>query len=383
MRIRRLKLENWRNFRRVDVSLPHRVFLAGPNATGKTNFLDAFRFLRDISAAGFLKAVEARGGVSRIRCFSARHPADVQIDVNLNTDETSGSSGDWRYQLTFSLDKSEEPVIMSEKVWQGTDLLLERPTSDDARDRVRLVQTALEQTAANEKFRIVSTLFKEIACADPATFLIRNPQYDAGTLTDKDITGTSFIRDVVQAPERSRIYRLHSIQTALKDIVPHLHELDVVEDDRGQHHMIGRYKHWRLHDAQLSASHFSDGTLRLITLMWYLQDGENPLLLEEPERALHPGLTRKLAPLLQRLQKRRGKDPRQVIMTTHSPALLSDTRILPEEILLFVPGQETTEITPAATLRDARDLLESEWVASYEARPDQEDEADQMDMPFA
>lgn len=49
LRFTRLRLENWRNFRQVDVELAGRVFLVGPNASGKSNFLDAFRFLHDIA----------------------------------------------------------------------------------------------------------------------------------------------------------------------------------------------------------------------------------------------------------------------------------------------------------------------------------------------
>ena len=50
MKFNRLRLENWRNFLSVDVELQRRVFLVGPNAAGKSNILDAFRFLRDMSA---------------------------------------------------------------------------------------------------------------------------------------------------------------------------------------------------------------------------------------------------------------------------------------------------------------------------------------------
>ena len=47
-----LSLENWRNFVDVDVKLRRRVFLVGPNASGKSNFLDVFRFLSDIAGVG-------------------------------------------------------------------------------------------------------------------------------------------------------------------------------------------------------------------------------------------------------------------------------------------------------------------------------------------
>ena len=42
----RLNLQSWRNFTEVEVDLQRRVFLVGPNASGKSNFLDVFRFLR-------------------------------------------------------------------------------------------------------------------------------------------------------------------------------------------------------------------------------------------------------------------------------------------------------------------------------------------------
>lgn len=52
LKIRKLRLRNWKNFADVDVSIEDRVFLVGPNASGKSNFLDVFRFLRDLALAG-------------------------------------------------------------------------------------------------------------------------------------------------------------------------------------------------------------------------------------------------------------------------------------------------------------------------------------------
>ena len=49
MIVTKLILKNWRNFSSVDVALGDRVLLVGPNAAGKSNFLEVFRFLRDIA----------------------------------------------------------------------------------------------------------------------------------------------------------------------------------------------------------------------------------------------------------------------------------------------------------------------------------------------
>ena len=65
MFVSHLKVRNWRNFPRIDVDLHHRQFAVGPNASGKSNLMDVFRFLRDIAkieGGGLQKADADRGG---------------------------------------------------------------------------------------------------------------------------------------------------------------------------------------------------------------------------------------------------------------------------------------------------------------------------------
>ena len=80
-------MRGWRNFKGpVDMDLRRRVFLIGPNASGKSNILDAFRFLRDVAADGLDKAVAARGGVAQIRTLQATRPAGIELAVEVGTD---------------------------------------------------------------------------------------------------------------------------------------------------------------------------------------------------------------------------------------------------------------------------------------------------------
>jgi putative AbiEii toxin of type IV toxin-antitoxin system len=85
LRFGRVRLENWRNFGSVDVDLAQRVFLVGPNASGKSNFLDAFRFLHDIVAVGggLEEAVRKRQGISKLRSLYARKVSDILISVDV------------------------------------------------------------------------------------------------------------------------------------------------------------------------------------------------------------------------------------------------------------------------------------------------------------
>src|ERR1700676_5485248 len=96
MIITKLILKNWRNFLSVDVDLGPRVFVAGPNASGKSNLLDVFAFLRDIAKAGggLQKAVNERGGIAKLRCLAARRYPDVEIEVQVADNGTL-----WSYAI--------------------------------------------------------------------------------------------------------------------------------------------------------------------------------------------------------------------------------------------------------------------------------------------
>ena len=147
LRFRKLHLQNWKNFREVRVDLPDRMFLVGPNASGKSNLLDALRFLRDLASlgGGFGDAVRRRGGGSAIRCLAARRPSHVKIGAELEAEQ-----GDpWVYELTFRQDSQRRPHVRSELVLRGDETIVERPNEEDLADDARLTQTYLEQVNVN------------------------------------------------------------------------------------------------------------------------------------------------------------------------------------------------------------------------------------------
>ncbi|HXG33496.1 MAG TPA: AAA family ATPase, partial [Bryobacteraceae bacterium] len=100
---------------------------------------------------------------------------------------------------------------------------------------------------------------------------------------------------------------------------------------------------------------FSDGTLRLIGLLWAAVEGGGPLLLEEPELSLHPEIVRFLPQMFARTQRRTG---RQIILSTHSTDLLHDEGIGLDEVLLLQPSPEGTTVRRADEFDDIRRLLE-------------------------
>ena len=354
LRFRRLRLRNWKNFLRVDVALRDRLFLVGANASGKSNFLDALRFLRDIalSGGGFREAVfhPRRGGVSGIRCLAARQYPDVEIAVHL---EEEGGGVAWEYELAFHQDKQRRPRIRTERVSRDGKVLVERPNEQDSADPERLTQTYLEQVNVNQPFRDLAVFFGSIRYLHLVPQLVREPDRSVGRSNDP--FGGDFLEQVARTQERTRTVRLARIQRALRVAVPQLEQIDLWRDARGTPHVRGKYQHWRAQGAWQSEEQFSDGTLRLMGLLWAAMDKGGPLLLEEPELSLHPEVVRVLPQMLARVQRRSG---RQVFVSTHSPDLLRDEGIGLDEAMLLVPGAEGTEVVPAGSNLEVRKLLE-------------------------
>ncbi|MCJ7503682.1 MAG: AAA family ATPase [Acidobacteriia bacterium] len=358
MIITHVGLKNWRNFRSVDVALSERVFLAGPNASGKSNFLDAFRFLRDIAkpGGGLQKAVSDRGGLSKIRCLAAREYPDVEMEVHLS--EASNQVPTWKYAIGIKQDPRgyRQPYLAHERVWQRNEQLLDRPDSFDKEDKPRRTQTHLEQIGANRQFREIAKFFESVLYLHLVPQLVRHPEIYSGPGNSEDPFGRSFLDRVVRTPQKVRRSRLKKIEGALILAVPQIKGLiDVKDDESGIPHLEAVYEHWRPKGAKQREDQFSDGTLRLIGLLWSMLDGESPLLLEEPELSLNSGIVRRLPSLMYRVQRQRK---RQIILSTHSADLLSDKGIGGEEVLLLTPSVEGTRVEPANSIKEVRHLLE-------------------------
>ncbi|MET0404876.1 MAG: AAA family ATPase, partial [Cystobacter sp.] len=161
MQFTRIRLENWRNFLSVDVPLENRVFLVGPNAAGKSNFLDAIRFLRDVADAqgGLQRAISTtRRGVSQIRSLHARRYPVVAIEVEVQL----ADGKPWSYRLEFTQDNQRRPVLKRERVTHDEEVLLDRPNKQDNADPELLTQTHLEQVNTNRKFRELAEFFAKV-----------------------------------------------------------------------------------------------------------------------------------------------------------------------------------------------------------------------------
>ena len=347
--ITRLHLENWKNFTKVDVPLRRRVFIVGPNASGKSNFLDAMRFLRDIAEpqGGLQRAIASRQSISQMRSLHARrYPAlVVEVDVAL-------ADVRWTYSLALTQDNNRVPRVEREVIRRNGRVVRQRPDDEDKSDPNRLTQTHLEQVSANKAFRELAEFFADLRYLHLVPQLIREPDRSVGR--KRDPYGGDFLEQIISVPERTRKARFRHIEEALRIAVPQLQKLELTRDNKGVPHLRGLYEHWRPNAGWQGEEQFSDGTLRLLGLLWVLLDGSAPVLLEEPELSLHTEVVRYLPQVFARVARKSG---RQIIITTHSADLLSDPGISGEEVVQLTPSGEGTVAELASSKREVRALL--------------------------
>jgi len=348
MVITRLNLKNWRNFQEASASLRERTYLIGPNASGKSNFLDVFRFLRDISkpyGGGLQKAVEDRGGISKLRCLHHRRDTEVRLEVYLS-DSPDDELPRWRYILGFKPEGkgAQRLLVSSEEVWHERKRILFRPDDDDRRDAQLLTETHLEQTRANSRFREISDFFGNITYLHLVPQLLKYGDRIGGNRLEDDPFGQGFLERVAKCPSKTRDARLNKIAKALTLAVPQFRELRFHPDEfTHRPHLEARYEHHRPNAGWQREEQFSDGTLRLLGLLWALLEGDSLLLLEEPELSLNLAIVEQIPLLINRIQ-RQAKYRRQVIISTHSEALLNNPGIDGRGVLILEASSEGTHI---------------------------------------
>ena len=362
MIISKIELFNWKNFHRCEVGVQERCFVVGANAAGKSNFIDALRFLRDVAkqGGGLQTAVRVRGGITKIRCLAAREQSNVKLAIELS--ESDSRELCWHYELNFKHTgggiRENQVKIVSEKVFSGREqrYVLDRSAETLGEDEETLKYTYLEQPNANKDFRVIQQFLQNVEYLNVVPQMVRESASSSYSGDKEDYYGRNFLKRLALLNDNTRRSYFRKINEFLKLAVPQLEELSFVKDEIGVPHLEARYVHWRTRGSKQQEMQFSDGTLRLIGFLFALIDSNGVLLLEEPEINLHPGIVAQFPEFIAKIQGVK-KGGRQVFITTHSYDILSNEGIAPEEVLLLTNSPEGTEVEVLSNVEKAKNIL--------------------------
>lgn len=348
MKISRIKLRNWLNFRDTEVSdLADVVYVIGKNASGKSNFLDALTFIRDIAktrGGGLQQAVYKRGGMKKLRCFHAGKQTNIEIQIDVSDDQDTLM---WTYTLSFQKERGngENPYVLAESVTDysegnGKNLVFSRDHKGSKKITSDFYQTNLEQSSVSKEFQTLVDCLSGIKYLHLVPQLLKFNDEIGGKILDGDPFGQDFMQRISHANSKARQRGLKKIKNSLRKTIPHLDQLEFVKDeDTGKQHLEFKLLHRNPQGVKHREDKFSDGTLRLIAILWACYESSGyPIIIEEPELSLNSGILEKLH-LVFKKSLERSKNGGQLFLSTHSRSLLSNPGINTRGFVVIEPAK--------------------------------------------
>lgn len=390
--LERVFIRNFKSIGRCNVRMGRFTALVGRNGSGKSNFLDALRFVSDGLQTSLDHAIRARGGVNEVRRRSAGHPHNFEIRFVLNLSpaevaeygfeiagqKKGGFSVKWE---RLRIIKASGNLAAEFHVYDGqAKSTLETSIPPASADRLYLVTAAGLPAFRATYDALLAMGFYNL---NPEQ-MRENQTPDAGELLRRD---GSNIASVVARLSDDRPELKERIGEYLRVIVPDVASFDRValgsrETLVFHQQMKGARDPWRFHAASMS-----DGTLRALGILvasMQLAGRKDAIRLtgiEEPETALHPAAAEALMSAL-----REAAENTQIVITTHSPDLLDEFDRDQDELLVVQSQAGLTEIARASEVnRDAiKDHLYSpgELLRMDQLQPDRDDIERQKNLEF-
>ncbi len=352
--ITRVVLKNYKSIAVCDVRLGPLTFLVGRNGAGKSNFLDALRFVADALNSPLDHAIRDRGGINDVRRRSRGHPNHFSIRLEFVLPEGvtghyafrigSGKRGSYNeYRVQTEECKLQNEKLLMPEVYFRVDEGIVTDTNVEVAPAATTDRLYLVNASGLSEFRPVYQAFsrmgfynlnpdkiRDLQAPDPRDVLLR----DGSNLTSVFTKLSPIVKK--------------DIEEYLSAVVPGIHTVDVKgfgpkETLEFRQDVAGDTHRWRF-----LANNMSDGTLRVLGILVALFQGDDDAQksvtlvgIEEPETALHPGA---VAVLLDGLRDAANRT--QVIITTHSPELLDDKHLDVNSILAVEAHDGDTVIAP-------------------------------------
>jgi predicted ATPase len=381
--LRRVKIRNYKSIGKADVELGHLTILVGRNGSGKSNFLDALRFVADSLQTSVDHAIKSRGGIEAVRRRSTGHPRNFAIVLEAllpgwqtavyGFEITARQRGGFSIRHESLLIKS--PLGANVGSYEVESGKVVNASVDNMPpgfpDRLYLVTASglpqfraiYDALASMGFYNLNPDAMKELQSAD------------AGELLHRDGSNVGSVIGRLSVDQPKIVTRIESY---LGTIVPGVTEVERIslgprETLQFKQRVVGSPHPWKFFAASMS-----DGTLRALgTLVAVTQLAERniPVSLvgiEEPETALHPAAAGALMDAL-----REAASHTQVLVTSHSPDLLDQVSLETDRLLAVLSQEGTTMVAPIdkASREAIRDHLYTpgELLRLDQLEPDRED----------
>ncbi|MFZ4544752.1 MAG: AAA family ATPase [Saprospiraceae bacterium] len=316
--INRIKIENFKSIRNLNLELSQINILIGANGAGKSNFINFFKFINNIFDKHLQYYVAEEGGANEIVHFDLKTSDSIVCEIEF----------DQRNIYYFKLEPNQFGNFFFSK--EGTQV---KGFQDGLNwDNLPILNGTAESALSDEKdswftnmrYHTESLRIYHFQDTTKSAKIrqwcdVGDDQYlreDAGNLA-------SFLYWMNTAEPKS----FQKVEMAVRSVAPYFERFDLKPDRINADKIRLEWKE-KGSDKYFNAKHLSDGTLRFMALATLLLQPNSPavIIIDEPELGLHPFAINKLAGLIHKASAQS-----QIIISTQSVNLIDNFE--PEDII--------------------------------------------------
>lgn len=306
--LKRVSIQNFKSLKNVSLDLQKVNLLIGPNNSGKTNFLKALEFVKE-RYNDFPKA------------------GDQSLTFNRNGQDIN----------FLIVSDNQDPVHIEKKY-----------ILKSGGEKASLVYNSKVQFAGNgvvpfiEGEKELESLLKSVVIykPDPNKLTQPGPVGLKEEVVSTDASNLVGFLDLMLSKYRKAVFS--QIETDIQTCIPEFDEINL--DDAQPTEELKRlfgdksFKRLGLGNSRQGITYWADelseGTLYFLALLCIIHQPNPPklLLLEEPERGIHPRRIREVMDFIFRLA---DENDIQIILTTHNEHVLDDFSTRPESVFVF------------------------------------------------
>lgn len=410
MFIKRIEVRNFKSFDHLDIDLGNFNLVIGANASGKSNFVQIFRFLRDIATRPLEDAISLSGGeffLNKNIGFSENFfikvvmmPDELEADTfiwglaldyfwALTSEKEKWKLSEITYQLSLKFSEEDKfhiyeeglvlkivPTEEGKKTWdvEQKEIKMVRKVNEiktqfppeveifpeQLIDSDVIFEGYIKKELPSQKLILLSvntpqgelfknTFFEKMGIYNIYPTLLKRPVplEEVSTLKEDGSNLTLAVREILKYDkQREKFLRL------VRYALPFVSEIDVARFfDQS---MLLTLKEAYLKEP-LPSFIISDGTANILALILALYfNSKDIIIIEEPERNIHPALIGKIVEMM-----KDASQNKQIIATTHNPELVKHAGL--DHLLLVYRDQHGfSKITKPAERETVREFLKGE-----------------------
>ena len=368
-----IKVRNFKSFKDLDISLNKFNIVIGANASGKSNFAQIFKFLSDIVMDGLENAISQQGGMEYLRNFTSPDTS-ISYEITFNT-QTTGFRFliermmkvqanlakvvyrfeikqkpnskieiiDDEWQLSVDVTSNQKEIIPLKIIIKNESSGLKTyidVQGDALKDEITRLKTGIgdflaglpEKPQLSLEHPVISSYMLSgvgdfcsdigVYDFDPKLAKLAVQIQGASELEPDGANLAIAMKNVMDNTDNQKMF-----SNLIADVLPFVRSVSTTKLlDRT---VILMQEENYFKNKSIPATLISDGTINVTALLCALYFQTNPLvIIEEPERNIHPSLMAKIANML-----KDASNKKQIIATTHSTEIIRYIDV--EDILLI------------------------------------------------